>query len=58
MTGAADFAAALLVEERVAIVPGEEFGGAGHVRLSFACGRDAIERGMDALARFVDGLRA
>lgn len=55
---ASDFAAALLEEERVAIVPGEEFGAERHVRISFACAPAEIERGIDGLERFVMGLRA
>lgn len=58
LTAAADLAEALLEEERMAVVPGEEFGGCGarHVRLSFACGEAQIEEGAKRLARFVGGL--
>jgi aspartate/methionine/tyrosine aminotransferase len=54
-----DFAAALLAEHHVAVVPGEEFGGVGrnHVRFSFACAEEQIEVGMTRVAHFVAGLR-
>lgn len=54
-----DFAEALLAEHALVVVPGEEFGGEGHrhVRLSFACAEEQIERGMERLARFVQSLR-
>ncbi|MBX3322040.1 MAG: pyridoxal phosphate-dependent aminotransferase [Phycisphaeraceae bacterium] len=56
---ALDFAEALLEEARVAVVPGEDFGGCGEacVRLSFACGEEQISRGMDRIAEFVSALR-
>jgi aspartate aminotransferase len=46
------FAERLIGEEGVAVVPGRPFGAAGSVRLSYACGLDTIERGMDGLRRF------
>jgi aspartate aminotransferase len=54
-----DFAAALLAEQHVATVPGEEFGGVGrnHIRLSFACSEGTIEKGIGRLGEFVAGLR-
>lgn len=52
---AADFAVALLDEARVAVVPGEAFGCAGHIRLSYASSRveltEALARIATALAR-------
>lgn len=55
---AMDFASALLAEQHVAVVPGEDFGGCGgrHVRLSFACSEAQIDEGMDRLAAFVRAL--
>jgi len=52
-------AEALLEEARVALVPGEDFGGCGarHVRLSFACSEDQISEGMDRIAAFLEELR-
>ncbi|MEZ6235698.1 MAG: pyridoxal phosphate-dependent aminotransferase [Phycisphaerales bacterium] len=56
---ALDFAEALLEESLMAVVPGEDFGGCGgnHIRISFACSEEQINKGMDRLAAFVDGLR-
>ena len=55
---AMSFAGALLDEAKVAVVPGEDFGGCGDrcVRLSFACGEQQIIAGCDRLAAFVDSL--
>lgn len=36
----------LLEEARVAVIPGSVFEGAGHIRLSYACSRADIERGV------------
>lgn len=49
---------ALLDEARVAIVPGEDFGGCAknHVRITFACGEEQIERGVAALGGFLSRL--
>jgi len=51
----ADFARALIEEERVAVAPGSAFGGAGegHVRISLAASMEMIERGLDGLERFL-----
>lgn len=53
------FCEALLEENLVALVPGEDFGGCGreHIRISFACSEQQIERGMDRLAEFLAGLK-
>ncbi|MEO1585376.1 MAG: pyridoxal phosphate-dependent aminotransferase [Planctomycetota bacterium] len=55
---AMSFAAALLDEAKVAVVPGEDFGGCGPscVRLSFACSDEQINKGCDRLADFVASL--
>ncbi|MEL6497512.1 MAG: pyridoxal phosphate-dependent aminotransferase [Planctomycetota bacterium] len=55
---ATGFASALLDDAKVAVVPGEDFGGCGDrcIRLSFACGEDQINAGCDRLARFVESL--
>lgn len=50
------FSARLLDEEGVVVVPGAPFGADDCVRLSYACGLDTIERGMDGLQRFVSRL--
>jgi aspartate aminotransferase len=59
ISSALDFCEALLAEQRVAAVPGEDFGGCGknHIRLSFACSEDNISRGMDRLDAFVRSLK-
>ena len=46
---AADFAARILEEEKVAVVPGEGFGAPGYIRLSYATSDDVIEKGLGAL---------
>jgi aspartate aminotransferase len=47
------FATRLLEEQAVAVVPGDPFGAAANVRLSYACGTDMIEDGMDRIERFI-----
>jgi aminotransferase len=49
-----DFSARLLMEEKVACVPGSAFGacGAGHVRCSYATAYDQIEEALNRMARF------
>ncbi|MFQ3582806.1 MAG: aminotransferase class I/II-fold pyridoxal phosphate-dependent enzyme, partial [Chloracidobacterium sp.] len=51
----ADIALRLLNEARVATVPGTAFGcaGEGHLRLSYSLSLDAIERGLEALERYL-----
>ncbi len=49
---AMDFAAKLLEEEKVAVVPGEGFGAPGYMRLSYATSDEVIEKGLERLARF------
>ena len=49
------FAAALLEEAKVAIVPGEAFGAPGYARLSFALGDDELVEGLDRMRRFIAG---
>jgi len=53
------FADAVLEEVHVAIVAGEDFGECArtHVRLSFACSEQEIDRGCERVAEFVNGLR-
>jgi aspartate aminotransferase len=50
--GATEFAARILEEEKVAVVPGEGFGAPGYLRLSYATSDDVIEKGLERLARF------
>ena len=47
------FCEQLLAEEFVAVVPGEAFGTANHVRISYATSMKELERGLDRLQRFV-----
>ncbi len=54
---AADFAESLLTHARVAVVPGEDFSGPRHVRLSFATSNAKIEAGLERLAQFLEKLR-
>jgi aminotransferase len=50
------FAERLLMEERVAVIPGSAFGeaGAGHVRICYAQRFELLEESMDRMRRFVD----
>ena len=59
IASAMDFCEALLAEQHVAFVPGEDFGGCGSrcVRISFACSTDQINKGIDRLEQFLAGLR-
>ncbi len=49
------FAERLLMEERVAVIPGSAFGeaGAGHVRICYAQSYDLLEQAMDRMRAFV-----
>ncbi len=53
--GDEEFCERLLMEERVAVVPGSAFGrsGAGFVRASYATSRERIEIALERLARFM-----
>jgi aspartate aminotransferase len=53
-----EFAAELLAKAHVAVVPGEAFGTSDHVRISYATSMHELERGLDRLHKFIDGLRA
>ena len=53
----ADFAAKLLEEELVAVVPGSAFGADDYVRLSYAVGDKVIEKGLERIARFCAKLK-
>lgn len=50
-----DFARELIDAQRVAVVPGDEFGGLGrnHIRISFACSEENIRHGLGRIAEFV-----
>lgn len=51
-----EFAARILEEEKVAVVPGSAFGADGYIRLSYATSDEVIEKGLERLARFCDKL--
>ena len=48
-----DFAAFLLKQADVAVVPGSAFGAPGYIRLSFACSMDALKESIRRLERAV-----
>ena len=52
-----EFASELLAKSFVAVVPGEAFGTNEHVRISYATSMTELERGLDRLHKFIDGLR-
>jgi len=52
-----DFANQLLNASHVAVVPGEAFGTNDHVRISYATSMTELERGLDRLQKFIDGVR-
>ncbi len=53
-----EFAERLLLEEKVAVIPGSTFGdcGRGHVRCCYAAPRPLIEEALERIRRFVDRL--
>jgi aspartate aminotransferase len=48
-----EFAELLLNDAGVAVVPGSGFGAPGHVRLSFACNMQTLEKALDRIARIL-----
>lgn len=56
---ASTFAEALLDTQRVAVVPGEDFGSGGErcIRFTFACGDEQIRSGIERIRAFVDSLK-
>lgn len=52
-----EFATRLLEEAHVAVVPGEAFGTNDHIRISYATSMAELERGLDRIQKFIDGLR-
>jgi len=55
---ASDFARYLLEVARVAVVPGEGFGAADHIRLSYAMSLEGIDKGMNRIGEAVRRLRS
>ncbi len=58
MKNSLEFASRLLEESHVAVVPGEAFGTDDHIRISYATSTAELERGLDRIHQFIDGLRA
>jgi aspartate aminotransferase len=56
ITDAVTFAAALLEQNHVAVVPGNDSGFDDHVRLSFATSMEQIDKGLDRIAEFLKKL--
>jgi aspartate aminotransferase len=50
-----EFAELLLNEGGVAVVPGGGFGAPGHVRLSFACSMQTLEKAIDRMRGVIEG---
>ncbi|MFL6350676.1 MAG: pyridoxal phosphate-dependent aminotransferase [Bryobacteraceae bacterium] len=50
-----EFAAQLLEQAHVAVVPGEAFGTTDHVRISYATSMHELERGLDRIHKFIEG---
>ncbi|MGI9072900.1 MAG: pyridoxal phosphate-dependent aminotransferase [Bryobacteraceae bacterium] len=50
-----DFAAQLLDQAHVAVVPGEAFGTKDHVRISYATSMQELERGLNRIHKFIEG---
>lgn len=53
---ASELAGRLLTEAHVVTVPGEAFGTAEHIRLSYAVSADVIDKGVERLRTFLGGL--
>jgi aspartate aminotransferase len=53
ITDAVSFAAALLEQAHVAVVPGNDSGLDTHVRLSFATSMEQIDKGIDRIRQFL-----
>ncbi len=58
INSASDLASYLLQEAKVTVVPGEPFGSASHIRLSYATSMEAITRGLDRIEAAVRKLSA
>lgn len=58
IASASDLATYLLQEAKVTVVPGEPFGSARHIRLSYATSMEAITRGLDRIEAAIGKLTA
>lgn len=54
ITNSMEFAAALLEQAKVAVVPGDPFGSPKNVRLSFACSMEQIEKGINRMQEWLE----
>jgi len=54
--GSENFCGKLLEQQKVAAVPGIAFGSDAHIRLSYACSMDSIQKGLDRLEAFCKSL--
>ncbi|MGH8261279.1 MAG: aminotransferase class I/II-fold pyridoxal phosphate-dependent enzyme, partial [Steroidobacteraceae bacterium] len=50
-----EFAEQLLEHAGVAVVPGGPFGAPGHIRLSFACSMQTLEKALERIGRLLSG---
>jgi aspartate aminotransferase len=57
LTDAVSFSAALLEQNHVAVVPGNDSGFDTHVRLSFATSMEQIDKGIDRIAKFLESIK-
>lgn len=53
---AGTFAACILEDSQVAVVPCEDFGYKTHIRLSYAISMDSIKKGLDRIEKFISNL--
>ena len=49
-----EFAELLLNQGGVAVVPGSGFGAPGHIRISFACSMQTLEKAMERMSRVLE----
>ena len=56
--GSTSFCTKLLDEQKVAVVPGVAFGSDAHIRLSYACSMENIQKGLDRIEAFCKSLKA
>lgn len=57
ITDSVSFSAALLEQNHVAVVPGNDSGFDSHVRLSFATSMEQIDKGIDRIAKFLESIK-
>jgi aspartate aminotransferase len=53
-----EFAELLLNEGGVAVVPGSGFGAPGHIRISFACSMQTLEKALERMERVIESRRS